>query len=121
MKFFALLSIMFLSVACIKTADQVHREKRFDSMSEQMGDTQGLVANMVSQMKDMQSQLDRMNGRLEVLEHNAKKVDPEQLKLMSENMTLLKTQSDAQSSTLSEIQNELKACLLYTSPSPRDS
>lgn len=107
-KIFVLASLFVLSTACIKTADQVNREKRFDSISEQMGDTQGLVADLVTQMKDMQSQLDRMNGRLEELEHKQKQVNPENLGKMSETLELLKTQKEADTATLTQIQNELK-------------
>lgn len=108
MKIFSLVSVLLLSTACIKTADQVNREKRFESMSEQMKDSQGLVADLVGQMKDMQSQLDRMNGRLEELEHRQKQVNPENLNKMSETMNVMKTQQDAESAQLLQIQNELK-------------
>lgn len=108
MKIFSLISLIILSTACIKTADQVNREKRLESMTEQMKDSQGLVADMVTQMKDMQSQLDRMNGRLEEIEHRQKKVDPENLNKMNETLNVLKTQQETESGQLLQIQNELK-------------
>ena len=108
MKFVGFLFLLVLSVSCIKTAEQVQREKRVESMSEQMKDSQGLVADMVSQMKDMQSQLDKLNGRLEVIEHRNKKIDPEAFNKMNESMDLVKTQQEAQSAQLLQIQNELK-------------
>lgn len=108
MKFSVLMFVVLLFSSCIKTAEQVQREKRYEDMSQQFGDTQGLLANMVSQLKDLQSQLDKMNGRLEEMEHKQSKVDPEQLKSMNETMTLLKTQQETQNTQLLEIQNELK-------------
>jgi len=108
MKFLSILLLLVLSISCIKTADQVTREKRLESMSEQISDSQGLVADMVSQMKDMQSQLDKLNGRLEEIEHLNKKMDPEAFKNMGENVSLVKTQQETQSAQLSEIQNDLK-------------
>lgn len=108
MKFSALMILILLSTACIKTAEQVQREKRYESMSQQFGDTQGLLANMVTQLKDMQSQLDKMNGRLEEIEHRQGKVNPEELKAMNETMNLIKTQQETQSTQLLEVQNELK-------------
>ena len=108
MKFLSYFFLLVLSLSCIKTADQVNREKRVESMSEQMKDSQGLVADMVSQMKDIQSQLDKMNGRIDELEHKNKKIDPEAINKMSENMGVIKTQQEAQSSQLLQIQNELK-------------
>jgi len=107
-RIFLLASLFVLSTACIKTADQVNREKRFDRISEQMGDTQGLLADVVSQMKDMQTQLDRMNGRLEELEHKQKQVNPENLNKMGETLNVLKTQQETDTATLAQIQNELK-------------
>lgn len=108
MKFSALMILFLFSTACIKTAEQVQREKRYESMSQQFGDTQGLLANMVTQLKDMQSQLDKMNGRLEEIEHRQGKVNPEELKSMNETMNLIKTQQETQSTQLLEVQNELK-------------
>lgn len=108
MKISVLLVLVLFSTACIKTAEQVQREKRYETMTQQFGDSQGLLANMVTQLKDMQSQLDKMNGRLEEIEHKQSKVDPEQLKAMSESMALMKTQQETQTTQLLEIQNELK-------------
>ena len=103
---FLLLSLV--STACIKSAEQIQREKRFESMTLQMGDTQGLMADLVAQMKDMQYQLGRMNGRLEELEHRQKQVNPENLASMSETLNLLKTKQEADSVQLTQIQAELK-------------
>jgi TolA-binding protein len=108
MKFLSFVFLLILSISCIKTAEQVNREKRVESMSEQMKDSQGLVADMVTQMKDMQSQLDKMNGKIEELEHRNKKIDPEAINKMSENMNVIKTQQESQSAQLLQIQNELK-------------
>ncbi len=108
MKLISLISLIVLSTACIKTADQVNREKRFESMSEQMKDSQGLVADLVSQMKDMQQQLDKMNGRLEEIEHRQKQVDPQNIAKMNETMNVMKTQQETESQQLLAIQNELK-------------
>jgi TolA-binding protein len=107
MKTFSLISLFFLSTACIKTADQVHREKRFESMSEQMKDSQGLVSNLLAQMKDMQSQLDKLNGKIEEIEHRQGKVKPENVAKMSETMSVIQTQ-ETQNGQLLQIQNELK-------------
>lgn len=108
MKFLSFAFLVMLSVSCIKTADQVQREKRFESMSEQMKDSQGLVADLVSQMKDMQGQLDKMNGRLEELEHRNKQMDPDSINKMNESVELMKSQQTTQGEQLAQIQNELK-------------
>jgi TolA-binding protein len=108
-KYLTFIFTLLLSVACIKTADQVHREKRFDSMTEQLRDSQGLVADLIAQMKDMQGQLDRMNGRLEVLEHRQKdQVKSQDVTNMNETLALLKSKQETDSQQLTQIQAELK-------------
>jgi len=107
-KNFALISLIVLSTACIKTADQVNREKRFDSISEQVKDSQGLVADLLAQMKDLQSQLNQMNGKIEELEYRQKQVDPENIKKMNESLNVIKTQQESEAGQLNQIQNELK-------------
>lgn len=107
-KFFLLVFVFVFSAGCIKTADQVNRERRFERVSEQMGDTQGLVADLVTQMKDMQSQLDRMNGKIEELEHKQRQVNPENLTKMSETLNVLKSQRETDSAQLTQIQSEIK-------------
>lgn len=108
MKFLSFLFLLVLSVSCIKTAEQVNREKRIDSMKVQLSDSQGLVADMVSQMKDMQGQLDKLNGRMDEIEHRNKNIDPDGINRLNESVNLIKTQSETQGTQLLQIQNELK-------------
>lgn len=107
-KILVFVTLAFFASACIKTADQVNREKRFDSMTEQLKDSQGLVADLVNQMKDSQKQMDLLNGRIEEMEHRQSQINPEKLKTMDENMALMKTQQEAQAAQLTQIQEELK-------------
>ncbi len=108
MKILSLASLIILSTACIKTADQVQREKRLESMTEQMKDSQGLVADLLAQMKSMQSQLNKMNGRLEEIEHRQQQVNPENINKMTETLNVMKAKQDADSAALVQIQSELK-------------
>lgn len=107
-KFLSVILLLILSTACIKTAEQVNREKRFDSMSENLKDSQGLLADMVGQMKEMQTQLDKLNGRVEELEHRQKQIDPQQITKMNESMALIQTQQQTEAQQLSAIQADLK-------------
>ncbi len=107
-KILSIVALLILSTACIKTADQVQREKRFENMNELMKDSQGLLADVANQMKDMQSQLDKMNGRIEELEHSQKKMSPDQMSKAAESVELVRSQQENQSTQLNQIQNELK-------------
>lgn len=104
-KILSLALVLVFSSSCIKTADQVNRERRYD---EQIRDSQGLVADMTSQVKELRGQIDRLNGRLEEIEHRQGQVNPENLKKMDENLNLIKSQQEAEATQLLQIQNELK-------------
>jgi TolA-binding protein len=107
-KIISLIALFALSTACIKTADQVEREKRIESMNEQMKDSQTLVADLLAQNKSMQTQLNKLNGRLEELEHRQKQVNPENIHRMNETLNVMKSKQDTDSAQLVQIQNEIK-------------
>jgi TolA-binding protein len=108
MKFLILFSMLTLTFSCIKTAEQVEREKRIETMSEQMKDSQGLVADMVDDLKELKNQINKLNGRLEELEHKNGQMNPETLTKMNDSVTMLKAQQETSSTQLNQIQNELK-------------
>jgi len=108
MKFLSFFFLLVLSVSCIKTAEQVNREKRIDSMNTQLANSQGLVADLLTQMRDMQSQLDKLNGRIDEVENRNRKIDPEGINKLGEAVTMVKTQQDGQTTQLQQIQVELK-------------
>lgn len=107
-KLLSVLTILILSSACIKTAEQVNREKRIDSMTEQVKDSQGLIADLVSQMKDMQNQLNQISGKVEELEYKQKQIDPQSISKMHETLEHVKVRQETEAGQLSQIQNELK-------------
>jgi len=102
------LALLTLSTSCIKTAEQVRREKSMETITEQVHDSQGLVADMAEQMRNLQTQLDRMNGRMEELEYRQKNAHPDAQKKMEETLSVLKSQQENESSQILQIQNELK-------------
>lgn len=108
MRSIALLALLTLTTACIKSAEQIQREKRFESMSEQMTDSRSLIANINNQLSSMQSQLDNMQNKIDQIEHKQKQVNPETIKQLNENMALMKAKSEADTTQMTQIQNELK-------------
>jgi len=107
-KFITVVVLSTLMVSCIKTADQLNREKKFDSMSEQLTDSQSLMSELVNQVKEMKSQLAQLNGKVEELEHNQKNVDPNSLTKLTEDLNLLKSQKELETTQINEIQAQLK-------------
>lgn len=106
LKSISLMFVLILTAGCIKTADQVQRERRFENMTEQMKDSQGLVSDLLNQMKDMQSQLDKMNGKIEEIEYRQK--NPEGLNKLNESVSLMQSQQQAEATQMLQVQNELK-------------
>ncbi len=91
-----LLPVLALLLAgCLKTAGQVRREQQVESMSQQMSDSQGLMADLTVSVKNMQTQLDAMNGRLEESERAHSEARGQDLRALSESVTLLKQQVQA--------------------------
>lgn len=107
-KFMSILAVLLLSSACIKTADQVNRERRMDTVSEQMKDSQGLIADLISQIKEMQSQVNQLNGKVEELEYKQKQIDPQSISKMNETLEHVKVRQETEAGQLAQIQAELK-------------
>ncbi len=107
-KFITVVVLLTLMASCIKTADQLHREKKFDSMSEQLTDSQSLISELVIQVKEMKSELAQLNGKVEELEHKQKNVDSSSLTKLTEDLNFLKSQKELETTQISEIQTQLK-------------
>ena len=68
MKLSFILSLSLLATSCIKTAEQLKREQRVDAMSQQLSDSQNIVADLTVMLKGLQTQIDSVNGRLDVIQ-----------------------------------------------------
>lgn len=102
------LFILLTLTSCIKTADQVNRERQFSNMSTQLTDSQALVGKIMSQLSDLQSQIETLTGRVEEVEHKQSLVNPAKFKENSEDIIMLKTKADALQNQVESLQQELK-------------
>lgn len=103
-----LLVSLFLLASCLKTAEQVQREKKMAEIPDQVQSSQKMMSDLLIQMKDLRSQVNTMNGRIEELEYRQGQTDPEKDKKSSETMNLIQNQQTAQATQLEEIKAELK-------------
>lgn len=69
MRHIVLLSLVLLLAGCLKTAGQVQREQRLENMSQQLSDSQNIVADLTVMLKNLQTQIDQLNGKVEELQH----------------------------------------------------
>ncbi len=102
------LVILLALSSCIKTAEQVNRERQFTNMSSQLTDSQALVGKIMSQLNDMQSQIETVTGRIEEIEHKQSLVNPSKFKENSEDVIMLKTKAEALQNQVESLQQELK-------------
>lgn len=109
---FSFFSLSLLSSSCIKTAEQLSREKKIDSMSNQLGDTQGLLSGIVSQLRSVQDQVNQLNGRLEEMEYRQTQNKAERLlpvERIEKEQSLILEQQKIDQEMMKEIQQDLKA------------
>lgn len=109
MKSFVVIAVALVSLAgCLKTAEQVRREQRVESMSEELANSQNIVADLTVMLKSLQNQIDTLTGRVEELEQTQKqlaKVDP---KALSESVVVLRQQVETLSTTQAAHTEEIK-------------
>ena len=103
-----LLVSLFLLASCLKTAEQVQREKKMAEIPSQVQSSQKMMSDLLIQMKDLRAQMNTLNGRIEELEYKQGQTDPEKEKKASETMNLIQNQQTAQATQLEEIKADLK-------------
>ena len=108
MKKILLLTSLFLLASCLKTAEQVQREKKMAEIPDQVQSSQKMMSDLLIQVKDLRSQVNTLNGRIEELEYKQGQTDPEKDKKSFETMNLIQNQQTAQATQLEEIKAELK-------------
>jgi len=109
MKQLLVMSLALLTLGgCLKTAEQVKREQRIDNMSQQLSDSQNIVADLTVMLKNLQSQIDTLSGQIEELQQSQKELKAADLKGMSENVNLLKQQVETLQQTQNTQTEELK-------------
>jgi TolA-binding protein len=85
--------LALFAAGCLKTAEQVRREQRVESMSQQLSDSQNIVADLTVMLKNLQTQIDALNGKVEELQHSQKSnTDMQQLK---DELAALRIQTQA--------------------------
>ncbi len=108
MKSILVLTFLLTLTSCLKTAEQVRREQRVETMSQQLSDSQNIVADLTVMLKNLQSQIDTLNGKVEELQKGQQALQGADLKGMSENMNVIKTQLDAVQKSQDAQNEELK-------------
>ena len=104
MKYIFIIALSFTLVGCLKTAEQLKREQRVDSMSQQLSDSQNIVADLTVMLKSLQSQIDALNGKVEELQRSQQ----DMISSNNENQNLTKQQIEAISNAQTNQAEEIK-------------
>jgi TolA-binding protein len=108
MKSILVLALLLSLTSCFKTAEQVRREQRVDNMSQQLSDSQNIVADLTVMLKNLQSQIDILSGKVEELQKNQQQLQGADLKGMTESLNVMKTQLDTVQKSQEAQSEELK-------------
>jgi TolA-binding protein len=93
MRHLILLPLALLLAGCLKTAAQVQREQRLENMSQQLSDSQNIVADLTVMLKNLQTQIDQLNGKVEELQHQ--QANNDDTKLIKDQLVQLSTEMKA--------------------------
>ncbi|MBY0515986.1 MAG: tetratricopeptide repeat protein [Bacteriovoracaceae bacterium] len=105
MKIILIYSLVIFSLSgCLKTAEQVRKEQRIENMSQQLSDSQNIVADLTVMLKNLQTQIDTLNGRVDELQQGQKNNKTS----INESLTLMKQQLDLLQATQTTQTEELK-------------
>jgi TolA-binding protein len=91
MKNLFLLSLLILA-GCFKTAEQVKREQKIETLDRQQQDSRSLVVEVNQSIKEMQRKVDTLSGQIEEVQHQQKQVSANDFKALQETVNLIKEQ-----------------------------
>lgn len=95
------LSLLLLLSGCLKTTDQIEREKKVDSLDSEIHQSQKTAAELTLQVKDLYSKLAKTNGEIEEINFKQSKLNDKENEDSKKSLQILSEQ-------VKELQAELK-------------
>ncbi len=110
LKAILIFSILFLFTGCLKTTDQIEREKKVDSLSEELTASHKTVADLMLLVKEQQAKINAINGQFEEIEHKqttqtSRVIDDlkKQISLLNEQVIALQNDNKALNTRTEEL------------------
>lgn len=103
------LVLCILFSGCLKTSEELRREKIVDTMSVQMKESQEMMANLNLRLQEFQEKAQNFQGQVEELEHKQKELTTSQTKRINENLEQLNAQMAAMQKAVDQNSADLKA------------
>jgi TolA-binding protein len=114
LKVILIFSILFLFTGCLKTADQIEREKKVDNLSEELTASHKTVADLMLLVKEQQAKINAINGQFEEIEHKqttqtSRVVDDlkKQISLLNEQVSALQNDNKALNTKMEELSTKV--------------
>lgn len=98
-RYFLSVLLLMTLVGCLKTTDQIEREKKVDNLDGELHQSQKLTADLTLQVKDLYSKLAKTNGEIEELNYKQTKLSGNE-----ENKKTIQVMAEQ----IKELQNDLK-------------
>jgi TolA-binding protein len=102
--------LLLLTLAsCLKTADDIEREKLVERLNVQMQESQQLVADFSIKVKDFEERVSQVNGLIEELEHRQKNMQEENSQSVQAQISQLKNQIEELNKIISDNNKKIVA------------
>jgi TolA-binding protein len=109
-----LLLLPIILTSCLKTTEQIEREQKVDSLSKELSQSHKTVADLMLQVKELQTKLNGINGQFEEMEYKqssnqSKQIDEikKQVSTLTEQLNLIQTENKTLNQKIILIQETL--------------
>ncbi|MDH4469198.1 MAG: tetratricopeptide repeat protein [Bacteriovoracaceae bacterium] len=106
--------------SCFQTSEEIMREQRVSQVDQELQQSRVHVAEMTSKQKDLQDQINQLNGKLEEIVHQKNQLSDGQVGQITQLLTGQKTEMESlkleikkQNDTITELQEKLKIQTAY--------
>lgn len=120
MKLIAIVLPILLLTSCLKSTEDLRREKVVDQLEAQMKDRQALLADMTAKFEEFEERVAQVNGQIEAIEYKQKNLEEQQqqklvetLKQLKEQMGNMQNTIDEQNKTIASLKAELQTQQSY--------
>lgn len=109
-----LLSLPLLLLAsCFQTVEEIKREERVSQVDQELQQSRVHLAEMTSKQKELQDQVNLLNGRLEEYNHKQGQLSEGQISQIAQLLTAQKTEIEDLKLQVNDLQEKLKIQTAY--------
>jgi TolA-binding protein len=107
MKVTLLLTATILFFASCKTREDIVREKKVETMSTQMQDSQKLNADFTVRLQNLEERLSDVSGKVEEGQHETQQTVDSRIKTLEEKINLIEASQQTQTQTITDLTDKV--------------